>query len=114
MAFKMRENPMHRNYGIGGPAKSTGATSDPQEGMTQEQKDAAIANAMPEAEVSTVSKDTIAEAKALGLMVKGESGGWSFDKTKARDMIRDIGDWRTDEESMAKKQNIRRLTKALS
>tara|TARA_R100001015_G_C4627172_1_gene186564 strand:+ start:2228 stop:2563 length:336 start_codon:yes stop_codon:yes gene_type:complete len=111
MAFKMKGSPMQRNFGIGSPAKMTG---DPKKEMTQEEKDAAIASAMPDAEVSTISKDTMAEAKALGLMVKGESGGSQFDKAKARDMIRDIGDWRTDEESVAKKQNIRRLVKAFS
>ena len=54
------------------------------------------------------------EAKALGLMVKGDSGGSYFDKDAARHMIRDIGDWRTDKEAVDKKQNIRRLMKAFS
>tara|TARA_R100000084_G_scaffold4816_1_gene1946 strand:+ start:468 stop:1211 length:744 start_codon:yes stop_codon:yes gene_type:complete len=82
--------------------------------LSEADKKKAIANALPDAEVSTISKDTMREAKALGLMVKGESGGWSFDQRKARKAISDVGDWRTDKEAMDKKQNIRRLMKAFS
>jgi len=82
--------------------------------LSEADKKKAMANAMPDAEVSTISKETMAEAKKLGLMSKGESGGSYFDTRKARKAISDIGDWRTDKESVAKKQNIRRLVKAFS
>ena len=82
--------------------------------LSEKDKKKAMANAMPDAEVSTISKETMAEARKLGLMTKGESGGSYFDKTKARKAISDIGDWRRDKESVAKKQNIRRLVKAFS
>ena len=60
MAFKMKGSPMQRNFGIGSPVKRTG---DPEKEMTQEQKDAAIANAMDEAKVETLSRETMESAE---------------------------------------------------
>mgnify|MGYP003155157320 CR=1 FL=1 len=57
----MKGSPMQRNFGIGSPARMTG---DPQEEMTQEEKDAAMANAMDTATVDGgLSKETMASAK---------------------------------------------------
>ncbi len=58
MAFKMKGSPMARNFGVGSAA--TKKTGDPVKGeeLTAEQKKAAMDNAMGDAKVSTVSKQT--------------------------------------------------------
>tara|TARA_Y100000356_G_scaffold93131_1_gene78585 strand:+ start:669 stop:1046 length:378 start_codon:yes stop_codon:yes gene_type:complete len=72
MAFKMKSNPMQRNFGVGSPTLKTAdskkkgdpKTVDPQEKMTQEEKDAAMANAMDAATVEGgLSKETMAASK---------------------------------------------------
>jgi hypothetical protein len=81
MAFKMKGSPMQRNYGIGTPTKKTG---DPKKTeLTQEEKDAAIAAAMPAATKEVLSPETIATGKSLGVW----SGG-SFDIDAAKAGIR--------------------------
>ena len=81
MAFKMKGSPMQRNYGVGTPAKR--ASNPTAKEMTQEEKDVAIAAAMPAAEKEVISPETVATAKSLGAW----SGG-SFDVDAANLGIR--------------------------
>ena len=88
MAFKMKGSPMQRNYGIGTPTKKTG---DPE-------KDAAIANAMPAAEVPSrnqsdldtdkaemeASKRRLEEAKTAAI-TGGADAKQAYDKAKRRE-----------------------------
>ena len=85
MAFKMKGSPMQRNFGIGSPAKMTG---DPEKEMTQEEKDAAIANAIPAAEKKVFSRETMDDAKNRGYMKK--DGTFNYEKAKI-----DIGRYKT-------------------
>jgi len=116
MAFKMKGSPMYRNYGIGSPAKKYASspakmTGDPEKEMTQEEKDAAIANAMPAAEKKIFSRETMDLAKSRGLMMKDGT----FNTEKAKNDLGRLRNMSHPSDSNLKNQaEIRKLMKAFT
>ena len=105
-ATKMKkESPMEMKK------KSPMKLGDPKKEMTQAEKDAAIANAMPAARKVSISEETAAGAKKYGFM---EDGYFNRDKAKGElRKLQQLGSGSTPR-NLAKQAEIRKIMKAYS